>query len=276
MFYSLKPNQVLYLTPEGNLLDDKGVRRIIQRRVSWYKLTVRPGKRWKGRITVSGRKRTPEDVMVDDTIFNNFCWNCANPKYDWNICHNVGWDNLEHVILHLALPMMELMRYRYPDEYELLMSRPYTGRRIMVMRRDDYDDDDRKVIALGNSRARAVDTLNLLDELMLSRDMSLRVYDEIMSYGDPKYYGTAMMAAKEVRTIAETLGKFSLVAKQLRGREEETYLPEPVKEMIQEVASLGGEKPNEREEFERAGKAEVRTIIVGEDEIRSDEGTGKA
>ena len=62
---------------------------------------------------------------------------------------------------------------------------------------------------------REKNTITFLGELMNVRKMAYRVYNETMDTGDAKYYGTAVSALREIRGVVETLGKFSLIAKQL-------------------------------------------------------------
>jgi hypothetical protein len=72
--------------------------------------------------------------------------------------------------------------------------------------------DDRQIQETSD---RAVSAINFYDEMMDIRRCAIRVYNEVMESGQLKYYPTAIAAVRERRGIVETLGKMSLIAKQL-------------------------------------------------------------
>jgi len=86
---------------------------------------------------------------------------------------------------------------------------------------------------------RAENTVNFLDEMMNIRKMSYRIYNEIMDEGDPKLYGTAISAVREIRGVMETLGKMSLIAKKLGDDNAGVKrLSEPMQDMIRKMGVL--------------------------------------
>lgn len=166
-------------------------------------------------------------------FYDGRCPYCSG-KHDWSLVNRSIWpiQALWHIEEHLVLPFILIMKERYPDVYEEVMM----GNKVVPKYGNiDIVGDDRDFPS-GGTRERAHDIVNLMDELLLVRDMSLRVYNEILDSGDIRYYGTAMMAVKEIRSVAETMGKFSLIAKQLEREGEVERLPGPIIDLIKEVA----------------------------------------
>jgi hypothetical protein len=62
---------------------------------------------------------------------------------------------------------------------------------------------------------RELAAINFYDEMMDIRRCAIDVYNEVMASKDLKFYPTAIAAVRERRGIVETLGKMSLIAKQL-------------------------------------------------------------
>jgi len=67
----------------------------------------------------------------------------------------------------------------------------------------------------GELMKKGEEALNFYDEMLDIRKCAIRIYDEVMEAGKLKYYPTAVAAIRERRGIVETLGKMSLIAKQL-------------------------------------------------------------
>jgi len=86
-------------------------------------------------------------------------------------------------------------------------------------------------------RDRAQNNINFMDEMMRVRKMSYHVYKEVITRGQVKDYGIAMTAVREIRGVVETLGKFSLIAKQLGDDEGKMKRLSP--QMQDMIAKLG-------------------------------------
>ena len=217
---------------------------------------IRRGEGYRLRL-VTGVAKEPSG-NGNEVIYDSNCQWCTG-RYDWRISRRIMWPAgaAEHMVWHVALPFMLVLRERYPEVYEEVMMAG--GGKMRVVNDDEIEV---KGFPVGNAKSRLTDVVNLMDELLLVRDLSLRIYEEIVSSGEMKYYGTAMMAVKEIRSVAETMGKFSLIAKQLEKEGEVERLPAPLLELVKEVAGSGVTYKEQIEEELKGNDEEIERVIV--------------
>lgn len=222
---------IIYLDDVGNVLPVKDSLDMMMRDYRIHRL----GTSYRSKISMPW---TDSMVNVGGYFYDGRCSYCVGRK-DWRLLRTT-WPKqmMWHIQEHLAFPFMLILKNRYPIVYEEVVMG------VLVKPKYSYIDepsDEKKIYPVGSDIDRTKDIVNLMDELLLVRDMSLRVYNEIMDSGELKYYNTAMLAVKEIRGVAETMGKFSLIAKQLEREGEVERLPGPILEMIKEVSSIKNE-----------------------------------